>query len=109
LTLTEETVRRIRFVKRAQELGFTLAEIKELLSLRARPDARCADILERTEAKLRTIDEKIRTLEAMRRALQALKCQCEKTRPISECPILEALDPLLEDGPGPCCKKEVTR
>ena len=40
----EDSVRRVQFVKRAQELGFTLKEIKELLSLRARPRARCADV-----------------------------------------------------------------
>jgi MerR family mercuric resistance operon transcriptional regulator len=88
----EETVRRIRFIKRAQDLGFTLNEIKELLSLRAKPRARCADVLERAEAKIRNIDEKIRTLTAMRRALVKLKSECQGSLPISGCPILESLD-----------------
>ena len=89
---SEETIQRIRFIKRAQELGFTLGEIKELLSLRARPRAKCADILERAEAKIQNIDEKIRTLKAMRRALAKLKGECQGAKPISACPILEALD-----------------
>ncbi|MBI4602972.1 MAG: MerR family DNA-binding protein [Planctomycetes bacterium] len=93
----EETVRRIRFIKRAQELGFTLNEIKELFSLRARPGAKCADVLERAEDKIQNIDEKIRTLRTMRRALVKLKSECHGTVPISGCPILEALDAEAEE------------
>ncbi|MFQ5655167.1 MAG: MerR family DNA-binding protein [Planctomycetota bacterium] len=89
---SEDTVHRIHFIKRAQGLGFTLSEIKELLSLRARPRAKCADVLERAEAKIHDIDEKIRTLKAMRRALLKLKSECHGTLPISACPILEALE-----------------
>jgi MerR family copper efflux transcriptional regulator len=60
-------VLRVRFVKRAQELGFTLKEIKELLSLRAAPRTRCVDVRARAEAKVKDIDDKVRTLQAMRR------------------------------------------
>lgn len=94
----EDTVQRIHFIKRAQELGFTLNEIKELLSLRARPRAKCADVLERAEAKIQNIDEKIRTLKAMRRALVKLKGECQGSMPISACPILEALDAEVEEN-----------
>lgn len=87
-----EAVRRVRFIKRAQDLGFTLKEIKELLSLRARPAAKCADVLARAEAKTRNIDEKIRTLKAMRRALSRLMSECKGRGAISECPILDALE-----------------
>lgn len=85
-------VQRVRFIKRAQELGFTLKEIKELLSLRASPRARCADVYKRAEEKIRAIDEKVRTLQAMRKALSKLMSECAGRSPISECPILEALD-----------------
>lgn len=88
----EDTVRRVRFVKRAQELGFTLREIKDLFSLRAAPKARCADVYQRAQAKIQNIDEKIRTLQAMRRALSKLMAECEGRGGISECPILEALE-----------------
>jgi MerR family mercuric resistance operon transcriptional regulator len=88
----EDTVQRIRFIKRAQELGFTLKEIKELLSLRARPRAKCADVLERAEARIQNIDEKIRTLKAMRRALSKLMSECTGRGGVSECPILDALE-----------------
>ncbi|MBZ0154028.1 MAG: MerR family DNA-binding protein [Planctomycetes bacterium] len=88
----EATVQRIGFIKRSQELGFTLNEVRELLSLRAMPGARCAEVLERAEAKVRNIDEKIRTLKAMRRALAKLMSECARRGGVSECPILDALE-----------------
>jgi MerR family copper efflux transcriptional regulator len=87
-----DAVRRVRFVKRAQELGFSLGDIKELLSLRARPGTQCADVRQRAQAKLRDINEKIGTLQRMRKALTKLIGECAGRRPISACPILEALD-----------------
>jgi len=89
---SEDTVRRVRFIKRAQELGFALRDIKELLSLRATPGTRCAGIRQRAMAELRDIDEKIGTLQAMRNALTKLIGECAGRRPITACPILEALD-----------------
>ena len=91
----EDAVRRVRFIKRAQELGFTLDEIKQLLSLRAAPQTRCADVRERAETKVQNIDGKVRTLLAMRKALIKLIGECSAKAPVTECPILEALD--LED------------
>lgn len=92
-----DTVRRVRFIKRAQELGFTLQEIKELLSLRAIPGALCADVRKCAEAKVTDIHEKIRTLQSMQRALARLIGQCSGKGPVSGgCPILDALD--AEDG-----------
>lgn len=88
----EEAVQRVRFIKQAQELGFTLKEINELLSLRATPDAGCADVLKRAELKIKAIDEKVLTLKAMRKALSGLIAQCAGRGPITDCPILEALD-----------------
>src|SRR5213594_1999406 len=55
----EDTVRRVQFIKRAQELGFSLKEIKELLSLRAAPRARCEDVRARAAAKISDVDRKI--------------------------------------------------
>ncbi len=88
----EEAVLRVRFIKRAQELGFTLKEIQELLSLRAAPRTRCADVRRRAQAKLQDIDEKLRTLRSMRKALTKLVGECSGTGPVTQCPILEALD-----------------
>lgn len=87
-----DAVRRVSFIKRAQAIGFTLKEIKELLSLRAKPQEKCADALARAESKVQNIDEKIRTLQAMRRALSGLMSECKGRGGISECPILDALE-----------------
>jgi MerR family transcriptional regulator, copper efflux regulator len=87
-----DAVRRVRFIKRAQELGFTLEEIKELLSLRATHRARCGDVRARAESKVKDIDGRIRTLEAMRAALNRLIEECSSEGSVTECPILEALD-----------------
>lgn len=87
-----EAVLRVRFIKRAQELGFTLKEIKELLALRAAPRTRCADVRERAESKVHDIDDKVRTLQAMRKALTKLIGECSGSGLVSQCPILEAID-----------------
>ena len=87
-----ESVRRVRFIKRAQELGFSLKEIAGLLSLRAAPKAHCGGVRRRAEAKLDDIDEKMRDLRRMKKALSGLVVQCSGLGPISECPILEAID-----------------
>ena len=88
----EATVRRVRFIKRAQQLGFTLKEINELLALRASPRSRCEDVREQSKAKIADIEEKIRSLEAMRKALQKLVRACTGRGPTTECPILDFLD-----------------
>jgi MerR family mercuric resistance operon transcriptional regulator len=88
----EDTVRRVRFIKRAQDLGLSLKEIKELLALRAAPKTQCGAVRERTVAKIKDIEEKIRGLQAMKKALAKLVAECSGRGPITKCPILEALD-----------------
>lgn len=89
---SQDVVARIQFIKRAKELGFSLKEILELLSLRVDPDTPCADVKRRAEVKLADIEEKIRALQRMKKALTKLAASCSGRGPISECPILEALD-----------------
>lgn len=88
----EHTVDRIRFIKRAQDLGFTLNEISELLSLRVDPETTCADVKEQTRAKIRETEEKLRSLQTMKRALTKLEAACTGQGPVGDCPILEALE-----------------
>ncbi len=88
----EDTVRRVRFVKHAQELGFSLKEIKELLALRGTLGAGCRNVQQRAAAKITEIEKKIRSLQGMRRALHILLEQCQGKGPPTECPILESLD-----------------
>src|SRR5213596_1649390 len=91
-TFDREAVRRLRFIKQAQALGFSLKEIRELLSLRVDPRSSCADVRRRAEAKIADIDEKLRALRAMRRALVRLTAACAGRGPVSACPILESLE-----------------
>lgn len=89
----QDTVRRIRFIKRAKDLGFTLKEVGELLSLRAEPGASCADVKIRAGTKIADIDERIRELTKMKNALVTLARVCNANGPVTECPILEAMEP----------------
>lgn len=87
----ETAVHRIRFIKRAQELGFSLAEIRELLSLREEAHADARAMRERAQAKIADIERKILTLRAMKSALHRLTEKCPGCGPLSDCPILDAL------------------
>jgi MerR family mercuric resistance operon transcriptional regulator len=87
-----ESVRRVRFIKRAQELGFSLKEIKELLALRIAPGSTRADVRKRAEAKITDIEEKIEHLGAMKTALMRLTESCCGNGPATACPILESLN-----------------
>ena len=93
-----QTVSRLLFIRRAKELGFTLKEIKELLSLRLDPATTCADVKQRAEAKIEDIEDKLRTLRRMKRALAKLTKSCNGRGPTSECPILEAIDKNGKNG-----------
>ena len=87
-----DATRRLRFIRRAQELGFSLKEIRELLALRVSPRTTNAEIRKRTEAKIADIDGKIRSLESISKTLRKLTKSCAGCGPASECPILESLD-----------------
>jgi MerR family mercuric resistance operon transcriptional regulator len=87
-----ETARRIRFIKRAQEVGFSLTEIKELLSLRADGHTTQAEIRKRAEAKLSDVALKIRHLEVIHASLSLLTKSCGGCGAVDDCPILENLN-----------------
>jgi MerR family mercuric resistance operon transcriptional regulator len=102
-----ETVRRIRFIRQAQDLGFSLKEIDELLSLRADPSADCADVRARASAKLEDVNEKIARLNAIQAALQDLIGACPGRGPAARCcSILEALGTReVERAPADRCQE----
>ena len=87
-----DTVQIVRFIKRAQALGFTLDEIEELLSLREDARRTCGEVRQAATVKMEEIDEKMRGLRAMKRALAVLVDSCVDEASTRECPILEALD-----------------
>ena len=84
-----DAIKRVRFIKRAQVLGFTLDEVGSLLEL---DEARaCADTRELAAHKLQLIEEKLADLKAMRKALTALLRQCDAGATKGNCPIIRAL------------------
>lgn len=87
-----EFVTRIRFIKRAQELGFSLKEIEELLALRVDSQTVCSDVQRRAEAKVHTIEQKIQMLQKMKQILLELLAHCHAQEPTGACPLLEVLN-----------------
>ena len=96
---SHDTIDRIRFIKRAQELGFSLQEIRELLSLRLDPSTPAIEVRNKAEAKVRDIEEKIRALQHIKHSLLHLIGQCDGHGTVDNCPIIEALehDPSTSD------------
>lgn len=85
--------RRIHFIKHAQECGFTLAEIRELLELESRTGACCNDVRGLAITKKLQLEQKIKTMKMMSNALTELVRICDDdTKPLEECPILIALE-----------------
>jgi DNA-binding transcriptional MerR regulator/copper chaperone CopZ len=106
----DDTVARIRFVRQAQEIGFSLREIAELLSLRADPDADCADVRARAIEKREEVLTKLDRLSRIRDALDVLIARCPGGGDVCACTILEAME---DDGgqvgsppPGPATRTE---
>ena len=87
----KDDVARIEFIKRAQELGFTLNEILELLNLRVDPDTPCALIKRRADLKVIDIEAKLRSLKRIKKALNKIAATCSGQGPVGDCPILETL------------------
>ena len=84
-------VDRLRFMRRAKGLGFTLHEIRELLSLTAMSGDDMAAQNAQTQAKLRDVEERIHALTRIREALQSLVTACPGHGALDRCPILAAL------------------
>jgi len=87
-----ESVGRLRFIRRAQAIGFTLAEIGELLALRVDEVAACEQVEARAREKLVDVAEKVNELRQMESALRRLVEACQAREPTSDCPILQEFD-----------------
>ncbi|AKH18874.1 MULTISPECIES: heavy metal-responsive transcriptional regulator [Sphingomonadaceae] len=87
----ESDLERVRFIRKAQQLGFTLAEIGLLLTLQASDTARAADVLDITERKIAESTSRIIDLNRIKDALEGLAAECPVDAPVSDCPILAHL------------------
>lgn len=97
-----EAIRRLAFVRRATALGFSLAEVKGLLTLRVSARMPCDRVRERALAKLADIDRRIAELEAMRGALARLATSCDDGSATGSCPFLDKLArPLTTNSTSP--------
>ena len=89
-------VQRIKFIKHAQQLGFSLKEITELLALRVEPDTACDEVKQQAEAKIADIEAKIQTLQQMQQVLTDLVTACDQRQLTDTCPILKTLESDLD-------------
>ncbi|WP_198597325.1 MerR family transcriptional regulator [Gracilimonas amylolytica] len=89
---TQRHIDQIKFIKRAQELGFTLSEIKELLELRIDEDTTCSEIKSEAQEKYQDVVEKIEDLQRIKNTLVDLIDSCAGEGPKGDCPILKALE-----------------
>ena len=89
---SDDALRRLRFIRHAKMLGFSLEEIKALLALRVHSIDTCDRVRERTLVKISDIERKIGALQEMRRALGDLVSACARRRRTDECPILDSLE-----------------
>jgi len=89
----EESLRRLRFIRQAQQCGFSLTEIRELLALKRNDAACCKDVRGVAVEKKLQLEHKIRALQLMSQALTELVTICnDEAKPLDECPILAALE-----------------
>lgn len=86
-----DDVRRLRFIRRAKDLGFTLAEIGELLALASDQGRGVRGVKARAEARLGEVERRIREMQRVRRGLKRLIAACPGRGALGNCPILAAL------------------
>lgn len=87
-----DIIKRVRFIREAQELGFSLREVANLLALRTDPAANCEDVSAQATAKRKEVRDKIKKLQRMDAALASLIADCPKKGALVDCPIIAALD-----------------
>lgn len=90
---SDDAVRRIKFIRRAHALGFSLIEIKELLELRVDSRNTRNSVRARAEAKIKSLDDKIEALVVIKKTLTRLMVICAKGGTANRCPILDSFEP----------------
>lgn len=87
----EKHLKRLQFIRRCRELGFSLKEIRELLSLVDKKTYTCAEVQERTMKHLEDVKSKMRDLKKMERSLKKMVSECDGGL-VPECPIIDMLN-----------------
>ena len=87
-----ESVARLRFIKQAQMLGFSLEEIEHLLSLRTQSETACAEVQQQAMDKIEQIEEKVRLLRQMQASLGRLVKMCDNGAIQGGCPFIQAIE-----------------
>ena len=95
-TYSNEHMRRLRFIRRCRDLGFTLDQIRDLLRLSSRKDEECAEVDRITARHLIEVERKIADLRRLARELRRLKNCCQGKGIIADCRIIDALSPSRE-------------
>ncbi len=91
-TYTQDAVARVRFIKAAQGLGFSLSEIEELLRLAHDGPGRCAAARALADEKIAGLDVRIAMLVALKHSLERLVATCGRPHARRECPLLQAIE-----------------
>ena len=92
-TYTDEHMRRLRFIRRCRDLGFTLDQVRELLRLSSQENQECAEVDRITAQHLTEIEHKIADLTRLADELRHLSACCQGNGIIADCRIIEALSP----------------
>lgn len=87
-----DELRRLLFIRRAQGVGFSLGEIRDLLELRIHDPRSCAAVSRRVEAKIGATEQKIRDLQGLLTSLNRVRESCAARARTADCPVLAALD-----------------
>src|SRR5580704_12333507 len=96
-TYSNEHLRRLRFIRRCRDLGFTLDQIRDLLRLASQRDEACAAVDRITAQHLIEIEQKIADLKRLAKELRRLNNCCQGKGIIADCRIIEALSPSEAD------------
>lgn len=88
---SEDAVKRVGFIKRMQELGFSLSEIYKLLGVVDKDEVRCQNMFEFVSKKEEEVKKQIEDLKRIEHMLKDLKERCPDEKELHECPIIEAL------------------
>lgn len=88
----DDALLRLRFIRSAKDLGFTLREIKELIEMRVLPGESCAEVRQLIGAKLSDMDRRMKEMRRLRRVLVKLEAACGKRGDARDCPALWTLE-----------------